>query len=372
MNRGRPFTTSPCFKIALPLWVDWRYPGFYGVQDPGPGGPIKKLKGWKLRNPSLPDKNFQKPGAGNFKYYKRRPLIKYVFLLAVAIVMTSCSASPPLQPLVLRGSSQPLKPGDVVETATGSILSFESLIPRLWDVQVIYVGETHTRREDHRLQLALLKGLAAHNPSQILALEMFPREVQPILDQYAQGLITEQQFLEAVNWGKNWGYPFDLYRGILHWARARRLAIIGLNAPIDIIDKIAQKGLSALGPEERKKVSAEFHLNHAEHREYLRLHYMHHPQEKIKNFDTFFEAQLGWEETMAETLAKNIASLSKGQQVMVLIGKGHLVQQWGVPRLTELRIPHSFKTVLPLPYDYPFRTLSPTLADYLFITEGSD
>lgn len=297
---------------------------------------------------------------------------KNLFLGAMVIFMTACSAAPPLQPLVLRGSSHQLKPGEVVETASGSILSFESLINRLQNVRVIYVGETHTRMEDHRLQLALLKGLAARNPSQILALEMFPRESQPVLDQYAQGLISEEKFLEAVDWEKNWGYPFDGYRGILHWARARRLTIIGLNAPKDIISLIAQKGLAALGPEERKKVAAEFYPDHSGQREYLRLQYQHHPRGKIKDFDTFLEAQLGWEETMAETLAQTIASLSQGQQILVLIGKGHMVHHWGVPRLTDERLAHTFKTVLPLPLSYSFRTLDPSLADYLFITEGSE
>ncbi len=248
--------------------------------------------------------------------------IKIFLLGLIFLSLLSCSAAPPLQPLILQGFSKNLKPGDVVETASGEVLSIESLIDHLSKVQVVYVGETHTRIEDHHLQLEILKGLQARYPSLILALEMFPREAQPILDHYSQGQISEKEFLERIEWGKIWGYPFDLYRGLFHWARARRLKMVGLNAPIEIVNRISQKGLEALDPQERLRVATDFHLNHPEYRETLRLQYAHHPKGKIKNFETFYEAQLAWEETMAETLALLLSSLSKEDRAVVLIGRG--------------------------------------------------
>lgn len=295
--------------------------------------------------------------------------IKTTVLGLAFLVLIGCSAAPPLQPLILQGNSRNLRSGDIVETATNAFLSFDSLIDHLSTNQIIYVGETHPSTEDHHFQQEILKGLFAKNPSLMVAMEMFPREVQPWLDHYSQGLISEKEFLEKVDWEKNWGYPFDLYRGLLHLARARRLKIIGLNAPIEVINKIAQNGFSSLTPLERNRLASDFHFDHPGHREYLRRQYMHHPQENIKNFDTFVEAQLGWEETMAETLARVTASFSKGQKILVLIGKGHLLHQLGVPRLTKLRTNLTFKTVIPLPLDYPVRTLEPDLADYICITE---
>lgn len=292
-----------------------------------------------------------------------------IFLRGLVIFfLMSCSSAPPLQPLILQGSSQILKPGDIVKTATSEILSFQSLINHLSKAEIIYVGETHTRMEDHRLQLEILKGLHSQHPSLILALEMFPREAQPILDEYSQGLISEKEFLERIEWEKIWGYPFDLYRGIFHWARARGLKMIGLNAPKEMVNLVAQKGLAALTPPERSRLAAKFHFDQPEHKETLRQQFTHHPQGKIKDFDTFYEAQLAWEETMAETLAQTLkTSLGKGP-ILVLVGRGHIVNKHGLPRLVWIRKEHTFKTILSISLDYPSRTLDPQLADYLWIS----
>jgi uncharacterized iron-regulated protein len=299
-------------------------------------------------------------------------LIKFIpFVLAGLGILwlANCSVTPPLQPLILQGYSKSLKPGDVVQTANGEILTFEFLITHLSKAEIIYVGETHTRLDDHRLQLEILKGLQARHPSLILGLEMVPKEAQPILDQYSQGLISEKVFLERIEWEKIWGYPFDLYRGIFHWARARHLKIIGLNAPIGVVNHIAQKGLAALPPTERSRVASDFHFDYPQHRELIRQQYAHHPQGKIKNFETFYEAQLAWEETMAETLAQTLKGLSREGPVLVLVGRGHIINKLGLPRLVQIRKAHTYKTILSIPPDYPSRSLDPKIADYIWISE---
>jgi uncharacterized iron-regulated protein len=295
--------------------------------------------------------------------------IKIALMGLMLFLMTSCATTPSFQSLSFQGISRPLKPGDIIETATGSLLSFEELLQNLGRFSIIYVGEVHSSPEDHRIQLSILKGLYDQDPSLMLAMEMFPREVQPLLDQYSQGLLKEGDFLEKVNWEKNWGFPFDLYRGILHWARARKLKIIGLNAPKELVEQVAREGLNGLSPTDRKRLAAEFYPPSEEQREYLQQHFAMHPRRTIKDFETFFQAQRAWEETMSETLANEAASLSPGQHILVLIGKGHMAYNWGLPRLTQLRIPSSFRTVLPIPLDYPVRNLTPAMADYLYITE---
>lgn len=283
-----------------------------------------------------------------------------------------CSTPTPFPPLSLKGFSQKLNPGDIVETRTGAILSFESLIHNLSKVRIIYIGETHTRKEDHRIQLEILKGLFARCPSLKLGLEMFPTEAQPVLDSYSQGLMPEKEFLKKSEWEKNWGYSFDLYRGIFHWARARGLKMIGLNAPIEVVNRIAHNGLEALNPGERARMAAKFSPDHQEHREYLQKQYAHHPPGKIKNFQTFYEAQQAWEETMAETLAQWLSALPPEDPIAVLIGRGHILYHIGVPRLVQVRKELSFATVLSIPVDYPFSTIDPRLADYLWIIDKSD
>ena len=295
--------------------------------------------------------------------------LKLFVLGMVMTVQAACLPSGLRQHTNSQGLTGGLKVGEIVETSTGEVISYDTLMAELARARVIYVGETHTSSEDHRVQLQVLKGLYSQNRSLVLAMEMFPREVQPILDQYAKGLISDEVFLKEVNWDQVWGYPFQLYRGILTWARDHHIGIIGLNAPREIVSKIAQSGLSSLTVSERDRVARDFHPNDPAHQEYIRQQYRQHLKGSIADFNTFLEAQLAWEETMAETLAQTLTSSLPEEQIIVLIGKGHISDRVGVPRLTYERVEQAYRTIAPIPVDFPGRTADPNIADYVWITD---
>jgi membrane-associated protease RseP (regulator of RpoE activity) len=94
-----------------------------------------------------------------------------------------------------------------------------------------------------------------------------------------------------------------------------------------------------------------------------------HQKDAIKDFQSFFEAQLAWEETMAQTLAERLEQTGGKCKIVVAIGKGHISGRLGVPYLARLRKPHEYSTIAPVPIDYPFSTLDPNLADYIVITD---
>jgi membrane-associated protease RseP (regulator of RpoE activity) len=75
---------------------------------------------------------------------------------------------------------------------------------------------------------------------------------------------------------------------------------------------------------------------------------------------------------MAETLAQTLKEGPEGSQILVLIGKGHILYNLGLPRLTRIRSDQYYKTILPVPNDFPVRNLDPKMADYLWITERSE
>ena len=59
------------------------------------------------------------------------------------------------------------------------------------------LGESHDSHEHHRWQLQVLTALHARHPDLVIALEMFPRRVQPALDRWVAGEIDEAEFLRA-------------------------------------------------------------------------------------------------------------------------------------------------------------------------------
>ncbi|MHC1725560.1 MAG: ChaN family lipoprotein [Syntrophobacteraceae bacterium] len=231
------------------------------------------------------------------------------------------------------------------------------------------MGETHTSVQDHKTQLKILRQLAERWPCIELGMEMFPRAAQPVLDRYIKGEMSEEEFLNESHWEQVWGFPFGLYRGLLDFAKERRIRVAGLNAPQKIVRKIAHNGLASLTLEERMQVAREFHLDDAKNRLRIQKEFTGHVKEGIQGFDSFFEAQLGWEETMAETLAERLEQKEGKCRIVVVVGKGHMTERHGVPYLTALRKPHEYRTVAPVPINYPFGTVDPDLADYVVITD---
>ncbi|HOV87059.1 MAG TPA: ChaN family lipoprotein [Syntrophobacteraceae bacterium] len=277
-----------------------------------------------------------------------------------------------LRPGQAETAGGPIRPGDIVEARSGMRISAESLSDRLAQVQIVYGGETHTSPADHRVQLEILRSLHAKNPRLVLAMEMFPREVQPVLDRFSRGLIALEDFPGEVGWETVWGFPFPLYRDLLEFAQHHGLQVLGLNAPHAVVQKVARSGLASLSPEERARIAREFRPENPRHREYVRKEFDDHVKETIKDFQTFYEAQLTWEETMAETLADHLRSAPPGEQVVVIVGRGHLHYKLGIPRLVAERLAHSFKTVIPLPVDHAEGSSDRELGDYYWITEKTE
>ncbi len=288
-----------------------------------------------------------------------------------ALLITGCAA--------VRGLHGPREPqpvgleiGDVVDTAQGTVISMDELVSRLLGASVVYIGETHTSSEDHKAQLRLLRRLQEKGQCTILAMEMFPREAQPVLDRYVKGEMSEQEFLKEVKWDKVWGFPYHLYKGLIDFAREKKLRILALNAPGDVVSKIARHGLSSLSPADRGRVARDFHLDDPKNRARIRKEYEIHLKDSIKDFESFFEAQLAWEETMAETIAGQLKETGAKCRIVVIIGEGHITDGLGVPYLAKMRTPHEYVTVAPIPINYPFSSFDPDLAQFVLITDKSE
>jgi uncharacterized iron-regulated protein len=294
-------------------------------------------------------------------------------ICAALLLMAACSTAGGLvQSAPKRPSAVELQVGAVVETATGKVISMAELTGKLSDVLVVYIGEMHTRAEDHKLQLAILQKLSEGGRCVELAMEMFPVTVQPVLDRYVRGEMSEENFLEEAGWEEVWRFPYSLYRDLIDWQKERRMPVIGLNAPNKVVRKIAHNGLGSLTPDERSQVARDFHLDNPANRDRIRKEYIVHEKDGIKDFESFFEAQLAWEETMAQTVAVHLEKIDAKCKIVVAIGAGHISGRLGVPYLANLRKPHKYSTIAPVPIDYPFSTLDPNLADYVVMTEKSE
>jgi uncharacterized iron-regulated protein len=110
----------------------------------------------------------------------------------------------------------------------GFLYDMEDSFDILMDYNVIFIGEEHGSRVSHRAELAILKGLAEHDSNLVLALEMFERDIQGVLDAYLNGKISEKKFLKK---SRPWpNYPED-YRPLIEFAKRKGMPVIAANVP---------------------------------------------------------------------------------------------------------------------------------------------
>ena len=74
---------------------------------------------------------------------------------------------------------------------------FETLAAEAARADVVFLGEQHDDPATHRMELALLQAVARRRGNVVLTLEMFERDVQPILNQYLAGTVSEDRFLRG-------------------------------------------------------------------------------------------------------------------------------------------------------------------------------
>lgn len=134
-------------------------------------------------------------------------------------------------------------PHRVVETRKQQVRDFELLATELARADVIFFGEQHDDPATHRMQLALLEAIARRRESIVLSLEMFERDVQPVVDQYLAGRLVEGEFLAA---SRPWPRYATDYRGLVEVARGYGWPVVAANVPRPLASAVARAGLGLL------------------------------------------------------------------------------------------------------------------------------
>jgi uncharacterized iron-regulated protein len=110
----------------------------------------------------------------------------------------------------------------------GFLYDMEDSFDILMDYSLIFIGEEHGSRVSHNAELAILKGLAERDSNLVLALEMFERDVQDLLDAYLKGKISENKFLRQ---SRPWPNYLEDYRPIIEFAKKEKIPVIAANVP---------------------------------------------------------------------------------------------------------------------------------------------
>jgi uncharacterized iron-regulated protein len=226
--------------------------------------------------------------------------------------------------------------------------------------RVVLLGESHDNAEHHRWQLHTIAALHARQPGLALGFEMFPRRVQPVLDRWTAGELTEEQFLNGSDWASVWGHDPQLYMPIFHFARMHRIPMVALNVERSLVRRVGNEGWDAVPPAERQGVGEPAPAP-APYLEFLYESYLTHLPEAQRprgapteadlrgpQFRRFVESMQVWDRAMAQGIAERL-SAGHTPLVAAIMGAGHLRGGYGVPH--QLRSLGIADAAVLLPWD---------------------
>lgn len=251
----------------------------------------------------------------------RIPALVAILLLTLS---ASCSGSP--------GVAVCGQPGQWLGFDGGNrgVIPPGPLLERMARRQVVLLGEQHGSAEDHRWQLHTLTQLHGQQPRMAIGFEMFPRRVQPALDQWVAGALSEDEFLKRAEWEKVWGFDARDYLPLFHFARMNRVPMLALNVERSLPEAVGKLGWDAV-PEAQKEGVTRPAAPSAAYRKELRRVFDHHPARERGEaaFPRFVEAQTLWDRAMAQVMAEYLVK-SPGALVVGIMGAGHVRNGHGV------------------------------------------
>ena len=275
-----------------------------------------------------------------------------------------------------RDREVPLVLDAVTDTRTGDLLTPVELAARLADVRVVLVGESHTDMDFHRAQLRVIQELHRAGRQVLLGLEMYPYTEQRPLDQWRDGLLTEEGFVRLSRWYGNWGYNWAYYRDIFLLARDAGIPMFAINAPRDVVSAVRKKGFQNLTEEEAAHIPSRVDTASEEHRRLFRAFFEDgdplHSGMTPEQWEGMFAAQATWDATMAHNALRVLREHGGPKSVLVvLVGTGHVAYGLGIQRQAvgqgfEGRI----ATVVPVPVrdedGDPVAAVRASYADFLW------
>ncbi len=257
-------------------------------------------------------------------------------------------------------------PSTVVDL--NALMDVTGLVEQVADKRVVFVGESHDQYQHHLNQLAIIQGLHARRGDLAIGVEFFFQPFQSVLDRYIAGEIEEADLLRESEYFSRWRFDYRLYRPIFRFAREQGIPVIALNLESEITQQVGKGGVDSLSETDKQRLPREIDRTVEGYRDRIRAVYDQHPHMQGRDFDNFLDAQLMWDEGMAERAADWLEA-NPGRQMVILAGVGHLAYGDGIPDRLSRREPVSRAIILNA---NEADELGPEMGDYLILTEKND
>jgi len=260
----------------------------------------------------------------------------------------------------------PYQASETLGLDLSALASLDDIVATSADRRVVFVGELHDRYEHHMNQLEIIKGLHRQNPKLAIGMEFFQQPFQEHLDAYVAGEIDEREMLLRTEYYDRWKYDFRLYAPILRYARDNAIPVIALNVPKELTEKVGRLGFDGLDEASRALLPQDIDRSNERYRSRIKEVYEQHPVRDGGDFDKFFEAQLLWDEGMAERAADYL-SQNPDMRMVILAGQGHIAYRDGIPNRLARRIEATSAVVV----HSAGQTPEAEMGDYLLLAKSA-
>jgi uncharacterized iron-regulated protein len=251
-------------------------------------------------------------------------------------------------------------------------------LERLKAVDVLFMGENHDDAVAHYLQAEIFKSAFEKYGKErkiALSLEMFERDVQTVLEEYLQNLITENHFLAGSRAWNN--YKTD-YLPLVEFAKTNNLPVIAANAPrryVNMVSRNGRESLNALTPLAKSWLAP---LPYGEPSQAY--------ADKFKNLmkgmpesgggsrlDNILASQSLWDATMAFAISEQLKK-NKNSLLINLNGSFHTESRLGTVEHLLLYNPGARALVITMKYAENFtefdKTKNENLGDFVILTDA--
>ncbi|RYF21969.1 MAG: hypothetical protein EOO42_09645 [Flavobacteriales bacterium] len=204
-------------------------------------------------------------------------------------------------------------------------ISLDDIVADMTNADVLFFGEEHNDSIGHYLEINLFNKLATAYGNKVgLTLEMFHTDVQPIINEYLAGIITEKNFIkEARAWNN-----YKDYKPMIEFAKREGIVVVGGNAAARYSNSVTKNGLEILAklPASSKQFLPPNAIDTLTGRYYEKFIALlgGHSMGAMKVYQT----QNFWDATMAWSIVK-FTKENKGKKVFQVNGRFHSDEKLG-------------------------------------------
>ncbi len=158
--------------------------------------------------------------------------------------------------------------GQIIDSASQQSISFDQLVERAAQVDVVYLGERHDNAEHHQNQLTVVQALIDQGKRPVLGFEFFDITQSGYLMQYVAGKKSMMQLhspakasppgerlRKQLGWSERSDSDWNYYFQLIELARLHQLPVFGADLPAGIRLRLSRTEAQQLTAVEQQQLS---------------------------------------------------------------------------------------------------------------------